>query len=65
MLRALRVRSESPTHARGVLEMLLIVGILLVILALLGFGGAVAALRRVAWLLLIAAIALIVASFFV
>ena len=45
--------------------MLLIVGIVLVVLALLGFSGAVAVLRSVAWLVLVAAIVVIALSFFV
>jgi hypothetical protein len=45
------------------MEILLFVGIVLVILALLGFGGVIRVLRRLAWLLLIAAAVLIVLSF--
>ena len=44
------------------MEILLFVGIALVVLALLGFGGVVGALRSLAWWLLIAAVALIVLS---
>ena len=44
------------------MEILLYPGILLLILALLGFGGVVRALRTVAWVLLVAAAVLIVLS---
>ena len=44
------------------MESLLIAGVLLVILALLGFGGVIAALRHAAWPLLVVAIVLIVVS---
>ena len=42
---------------------LLIVGIVLVLIALLGFGGVVSALRSAAWLILVIAIVVIVLSF--
>ena len=42
---------------------LLIIGIVLVVVALLGFGGIVAALRSAAWLVLVIAIVVIVLSF--
>lgn len=42
---------------------LLIVGIVLVLIALLGFGGMVSALRSAAWLILVIAIVVIVLSF--
>jgi hypothetical protein len=42
---------------------LLIIGIILVVLALLGFGGIVSALRSAAWLILVIAIVVIVLSF--
>jgi hypothetical protein len=42
---------------------LLIVGIVLVLLALLGFGGIISALRSAAWLILVIAIVVIVLSF--
>ncbi|HET8655228.1 MAG TPA: hypothetical protein VFL93_06915 [Longimicrobiaceae bacterium] len=42
---------------------LLIVGIALVVLALLGFGGILSALRSAAWLILVIAIVVIVLSF--
>lgn len=45
--------------------MLLIAGIVLVILALLGFGGVVGVLRSAAWPLLVVAIVVLAASFFV
>jgi hypothetical protein len=44
------------------MEILLFAGIALVVLALLGFGGVVRALRGLAWLLLVAAVVLIVLS---
>ena len=44
------------------MEILLFAGVLLVILALLGFGGVVAGLRSLAWVLLVAAVVLIVLS---
>lgn len=43
---------------------LLIVGIVLILIALLGFGGIVSALRSAAWLILVIAIVVIVLSFF-
>lgn len=46
------------------MELLLIIGVILVVLALLGFGGVVSALRSAAWLILVIAIVLIVLSFF-
>ncbi|HEX6068959.1 MAG TPA: hypothetical protein VFZ18_04030 [Longimicrobiaceae bacterium] len=42
---------------------LLIIGIVLVVVALLGFGGIVSALRSAAWLILVIAIVVIVVSF--
>jgi hypothetical protein len=45
------------------MEILLIVGILMIILALLGFGGVISALRSAAWLLLVAAIVVIALAF--
>ena len=42
---------------------LLIIGIVLVVIALLGFGGIVSALRSAAWLVLVIAIVVIVLSF--
>jgi lysylphosphatidylglycerol synthetase-like protein (DUF2156 family) len=47
----------------GVMELLLIVGVVLIILALLGFGGVISALRSAAWLTLVVAIVVIVVSF--
>lgn len=43
---------------------LLIIGIVLIVVALLGFGGIVSALRSAAWLILVIAIVVIVLSFF-
>jgi uncharacterized membrane protein YtjA (UPF0391 family) len=45
------------------MEPLLIIGIVLVVVALLGFGGIVSALRSAAWLVLVVAIVVIVLSF--
>lgn len=45
------------------MEPLLIIGIVLVVVALLGFGGIVSALRSAAWLVLVIAIVVIVLSF--
>lgn len=45
------------------MELLLIIGVILVILALLGFGGVVSALRSAAWLILVVALVLIGLSF--
>ena len=42
---------------------LLIIGLILVVIALLGFGGIVSALRSAAWLVLVIAIVVIVLSF--
>ena len=46
------------------MEPLLIIGIVLIVVALLGFGGIVSALRSAAWLVLVVAIVVIVLSFF-
>lgn len=45
------------------MDILLIVGVVLVLLALLGFGGVVSALRSAAWLILVLALVVIVLSF--
>ena len=45
------------------MSLLLIVGVVLIILALLGFGGVISALRSAAWLILVIAIVVIVISF--
>lgn len=42
---------------------LLLIGIILIVVALLGFGGVVSALRSAAWLILVIAIVVIVLSF--
>jgi uncharacterized membrane protein YkgB len=56
------IHTENGTLG-GRMELLLIVGVVLVILALLGLSGLVAALRGVAWLILVLAIVVIVLSF--
>lgn len=43
---------------------LLIIGIILIVVALLGFGGIISALRSAAWLILVIAIVVIVLGFF-
>jgi hypothetical protein len=45
------------------MDLLLIVGGLLILLALLGFGGIFAALRSAAWLILVVALVIIGLSF--
>lgn len=45
------------------MELLLIIGVILIVLALLGFGGIISALRSAAWLILVIAIVVIVLSF--
>ena len=45
------------------MELLLIIGVILIVLALLGFGGVISALRSAAWLILVIAIVVIVLSF--
>lgn len=45
------------------MELLLIIGIILLVLALLGFGGVITALRSAAWLILVIALVVIVLSF--
>lgn len=45
------------------MELLLIIGIILLVLSLLGFGGVISALRSAAWLILVVAIVIIVLSF--
>ena len=42
---------------------LLIIGIILILVALLGFGGILSAIRSAAWLILVVAIVIIVLSF--
>ena len=46
------------------MDLLLILGILLVLLALLGFGGILSAVRSAAWLILVVALVIIGLSFF-
>lgn len=41
------------------MDILLLIGILLLVLALLGFGGVIAALESIAWILLIIAVIVI------
>lgn len=45
------------------MELLLIIGVILIVLALLGFGGVISALRSAAWLILVIAIVVIILSF--
>lgn len=45
------------------MDLILLVGIILVVLALLGFGGVISALRSAAWIILVIAIVVIVLSF--
>jgi uncharacterized membrane protein YtjA (UPF0391 family) len=52
--------SPEPSSS---MELLLIVGIVLIVVALLGFGGIVSALRSAAWIILVIAIVIIVLSF--
>jgi hypothetical protein len=52
-----------PLKREGPMSPLLIIGIVLVVVALLGFGGIVSALRSAAWLVLVVAIVVIVLSF--
>jgi hypothetical protein len=47
----------------GKMDLLLILGVVLILLALLGFGGIVAALRSAAWLILVIALVVIGLSF--
>ena len=56
-------RDGVTSLERRQMELLLIIGIILLVLALLGFGGVVAALRSAAWLILVIAIVVIVLSF--
>lgn len=55
-------RFGSPLQKRA-METLLIIGVILVLLALLGFGGIISALRSAAWLILVVALVLIGLSF--
>lgn len=41
------------------MDVILIIGILLLVLALLGFGGVIAALESIAWVLLVIAVIVI------
>jgi lysylphosphatidylglycerol synthetase-like protein (DUF2156 family) len=52
-----------PLKREESMSPLLIIGIVLVVVALLGFGGIVSALRSAAWLVLVVAIVVIVLSF--
>jgi hypothetical protein len=45
------------------MDFLLIVAVVVILLALLGFGGIVAALRSVAWLILVIGLAILVIAF--
>ena len=45
------------------MEPLLLIGVILIVVALLGFGGIVSALRSAAWIILVIAIVVIVLSF--
>lgn len=45
------------------MEPLLILAVVLIVLALLGFGGVISALRSAAWLILVIAIVVLVVSF--
>lgn len=45
------------------MDIILLIGIILVVLALLGFGGIFSALRSAAWIILVIAIVVIVLSF--
>ncbi|MGH7482058.1 MAG: DUF1328 domain-containing protein [Longimicrobiales bacterium] len=45
------------------MDVILLIGIILVVLALLGFGGVFSALRSAAWIILVIAIVVIVLSF--
>lgn len=45
------------------MDALLIVAVILILLSLLGFGGIFAALRSVAWLILVVGIVILVLSF--
>ena len=45
------------------MDLLLIIGIVLILIALLGFGGILSAIRSAAWLILVIAIVIIVLSF--
>jgi uncharacterized membrane protein YtjA (UPF0391 family) len=55
-------RPANPTW-KAAMDILLISAIVLIVLALLGFTGVWAALRTVAWLLLVVAVAVLVISF--
>ena len=64
MLPALARRGYWTNHNRSrAMSPLLLIGIILIVLALLGFGGVVSALRSAAWLILVIAIVVIVLSF--
>ncbi|MGH7475127.1 MAG: DUF1328 domain-containing protein [Longimicrobiales bacterium] len=45
------------------MDVLLLIGIILVVLALLGFGGVITALRSAAWIVLVIALVVIILSF--
>lgn len=45
------------------MDILLILGIVVILLALLGFSGVVAALRAAAWLILVIGIVILVVAF--
>lgn len=54
---------DQPQNGSRSMSPLLLIGIILVVVALLGFGGVVSALRSAAWLILVIAIVVIVLSF--
>jgi uncharacterized membrane protein YtjA (UPF0391 family) len=49
----------NPRFPENTVDVILIIGILVLVLALLGFGGVIAALESIAWVLLILAIIVI------
>lgn len=54
-----RYRRKLIREKEITMDILLLIGILLLLLALLGFGGVLGALKSIAWLLLILAVIVI------
>jgi uncharacterized membrane protein YtjA (UPF0391 family) len=53
------LQSFNPRFLERTVDVILIIGILVLVLALLGFGGVIAALESIAWVLLVIAIIVI------
>jgi hypothetical protein len=57
------VRTKPKNRKPGTMDILLIVGVIMMVLSLLGMSGLVAALRSVAWVLLVLSLVVVTLSF--